>query len=345
MPPSDSPEAPYVSIVLTGRNDGYGIDFNERLFRTLAFNHEALRARGVPHEFVFVEWAPPAAVPTLHELVFAAVPSLARTAMRWYLVDREYQDALSQNPSLRYLEYVAKNVGIRRAAGDYVLATNCDIYLGRHVVEALATRALAPRVVYRAARHDLKLAIDQANVDWDALEDVRNLDGPPRRISPPYMAGGTGDFLLADRGTFHELRGFNEIYRLVRAGLDRNFVVKALSSGLPLADIGGPVYHVNHVGTFRVARKASRHAAAGATSAREHWNPNAIVYQNPDDWGLGAAPEAPVSDRCARVMFTWDAVPPLVNLRAIALPLARPVTSDAGVMGQSGHRASMPETQ
>jgi hypothetical protein len=322
MPGSDA--APYLSIVLTGRNDGYGADFNDRLFRTLDFNHRQLAGRGIPHEFVFVEWAPPPSVPTLHDLVFAAVPGLARQVARWYVVDPAYQDALSLNPALRYLEYVAKNVGIRRAAGDFVLATNCDIYLGRQVLEVLAQRALERRTVYRAPRHDLKLSVDQSHLDWDVLEDPRNLDGPPRQLSLPYMAGGTGDFLLLDRPTFHELRGFNEIYRLVRAGIDRNFVVKALSSGVPLADIGGPVYHVNHVGTFRVASRSSQHAVGNATSARERWNPNGVTYQNPASWGLGGAPERTVAPGCAFVEFSWDSVPPLVDLRGVVLPLARP---------------------
>jgi hypothetical protein len=191
------------------------------------------------------------------------------------------------------------------------------------VLDALERRTLVPRTVYRAPRHDLKLAVDHSNIDWSVLEDSRNLDGPPRTLKPPYMAGGTGDFLLLDRDSFHELRGFNEVYRTVRAGIDRNFVVKALSAGLPLADIGGPVYHVNHVGTFRAAKTQSAHANAASTSAAEQWNANAVVYQNPDSWGLGAAPEAALGPLVTRLDFSWAAVPPLVNLRGILLPARR----------------------
>ena len=62
-------ETPYLSIVLTGRNDGFGGDFNERLFRTLEFNHAQLSARGIAHEFVFVEWRPVSGVPWLAEVL------------------------------------------------------------------------------------------------------------------------------------------------------------------------------------------------------------------------------------------------------------------------------------
>ena len=56
---------PYVSIVITGRNDGHGGDFVTRFLATLKFNHRELSARGVAHEFVHVEWAPIAGAPLL----------------------------------------------------------------------------------------------------------------------------------------------------------------------------------------------------------------------------------------------------------------------------------------
>jgi hypothetical protein len=49
---------PYLSIVLTGRNDAYGTDFTTRFIRTLRFNHRQLAAAGVSLELVFVEWNP-----------------------------------------------------------------------------------------------------------------------------------------------------------------------------------------------------------------------------------------------------------------------------------------------
>jgi hypothetical protein len=45
-------DAPYLSIVLSGRNDDFGGDFTGRLFRALDFNHRELAARGVPHEII-----------------------------------------------------------------------------------------------------------------------------------------------------------------------------------------------------------------------------------------------------------------------------------------------------
>ena len=81
---------------------------------------------------------------------------------------------MTQNPRVPYLEYVAKNVGIRRAGAPFLLVTNADILLGREVVDAIADRRLQPGTMYRAPRCDIKLGVDQAALHWPALEDPAN---------------------------------------------------------------------------------------------------------------------------------------------------------------------------
>jgi hypothetical protein len=313
-----------ISIVLTGRNDEYGIDFRSRFLRTLAFNHRELSERGVSFEIVFVEWAPKPDRPLLIDIVLETVPEVrGDLTFRGIVVDRRYQDALSLNPRLEYLEFLAKNVGIRRAAGEYVLATNCDVFLGRRVLDVLEEGTLDARVLYRAARHDLKMTVDTSRVDWEMLEDPTNLEGAPHVLKPPLMGGGTGDFMLLDRASFHALGGFNEIYRAARIGIDQNFVLKALSSGLTVRDVGGPVYHVNHVGSYRLAREVYRNREAEAPYGDIRWHSKGVVYVNPPTWGLADAPERPMGHQTSLVQFSWDAVPPLVDLRRIVVPVAR----------------------
>jgi hypothetical protein len=309
--------------VLTGRNDGHGGDFVGRFVHALRFNHRALTARGISHEIVFVEWAPPAGAPLLAERLFEAAPEIDRSACAWYVVDGRYQDALSQNPRLRYLEFLAKNVGVRRARGRYVLTTNCDVYLGRRVVDVLAGDRLRSGVVYRAPRHDIRSDVDPSRVDWDLLEDPRNLDGPAHVLKPPYMGSGTGDFVLLDRASFHAMRGFNEVYRVARIGIDRNVLVKALSSGFPMEDIGGPVYHVSHAGSYRSDLGVWAGREADAPWGDSRWHASGVSYVNPPGWGLAAAPERRESDLVVRMDFTWEAVPPLVDLARILVPVAR----------------------
>lgn len=320
---------PSLSIVVTGRNDGYGGgDFTARFFRTLRFNHDRLREAGVNHEVVLVEWAPPPDRPHLIDLLTDALPDVS-TVVRAFLADPKYHEACTLHPQLTYLEYMAKNVGLRRARGALVLATNTDIYLGREVVDALAAGTLGAGTVYRALRIDVKLGTDESHVHWDVLEDERN-QHPRRGYRPPLYSGATGDFVLLDRDSFHLLRGFNEIYRLARIGIDVNFLVKAYASGYRIQDVGGPVYHTNHAGSYRMSKGATSEDAAAASWGTV-WPSRTIVYENPDTWGLGRAPERALRERVTWLDFDWQAVPPLVDLRRVLLPPFRAGQEDAGL--------------
>ncbi|MBI2189904.1 MAG: hypothetical protein HYU37_22735 [Acidobacteria bacterium] len=74
--------APYLSIIVTGRNDGYGGDFVARFFATLQFNHRELTARAVAYELLLVEWAPVAGAPLLADLVDDRCPADVAAACR-----------------------------------------------------------------------------------------------------------------------------------------------------------------------------------------------------------------------------------------------------------------------
>ncbi len=312
---------PYLSIVVTGRHDNYGGDFNARFFRALRFNHAQLLARDVPHEIVLSEWNPVPGRPWLADLVAAELPDIPPAILRRYVVDPRYHAAFTQNPRLDYLEYVAKNVGIRRATGQFVLATNTDVFLGRAPLDAIGARRLREGVVHRAARVDLKLGADQSQLGWETLEDARNHVRMPV-LKPPLYSGGSGDFVLLDRGTFHRLRGFNEVYRNVKVGLDYNFLVKAHGSGVPIVDIGGAVYHINHVGSFRISKRLYQDAPTEAPWGDQRWHSRFVVYDNPESWGLREAPEVRLDSGVCRLDFDWAAAPPLIDLRRIVLPLA-----------------------
>ena len=313
---------PYLSLVLTGRNDGYGGDFVERFVRTLRFNLQQLRSHGVPYELVFVEWAPPAGRPLLYEQAVREVPELEPASCSWLAVDPRYHTALSQNPRLEYLEFLAKNVGIRRARGEFVLTSNCDVFLGRHVLDVLARRGLERGALYRAPRHDINLPPGFASIDWRLLEDPAILAGPAHRLKPPFMGSATGDFAMLDRRSFHDIRGFNEIYRVARIGIDRNLLVKVLSRGFRIVDIGGPVYHVTHAGSYRLNPLEYAGREHESPYGDRRWHSAGVSYINPPTWGLAEAPVEPRGG-ISYLPFDWRAVPALVDLRGVVLPVAR----------------------
>jgi hypothetical protein len=310
-------EPPYLSIVVTGRNDDFGGDFNGRFFRALRFNHAELTRAGIDHEFVFVEWRPIDRVPYLASLLEAEFPHLGPSSLCCYVVDPAYHHALSLNPRLQFQEFIAKNVGIRRARGRFVLTTNTDIYLSRGVVGRLESGSLADGILYRAARYDLKESSDDSRVDWDLLEDERNYDAV-NPIRPPYFTNASGDFLLLDHGSYQRLRGFNEVYRVAKIHIDGNFCVKAHASGVQLVDIGSPVYHVGR-GTLNAQRSLYGAQPGEAPWGDIRWKSD-VIYVNGPEWGLGAAPERRIDGCTYFLEFDWDAVGPMVALKRVEVP-------------------------
>ena len=311
-----SNDAPYLSIVVTGRNDDFGGDFNGRFFRALRFNHAQLAAAGVSHEFVFVEWRPIAGRPYLATLLAQEFSDLGPSRLRSFVVDGRYHDALSLNPRLQFQEFISKNVGIRRARAAFVLSTNTDIYLSRGIVDRLGERTLEPDRLYRATRHDLKDGIDVSRTGWDLLEDERNCE-IVNVMHPPWFTNASGDFLLLDRESCHGLRGFNEVYRSAKIHIDGNFCVKAYKSGLAIVDIGAPVYHVGR-GTLHAQAGSYRGRPEEAPWGDIRWRSD-VIYDNPPEWGLGLAPEEPLDASTTMLVFDWNAVGPMVALKRVGV--------------------------
>jgi len=306
---------PYLSIVLTGRNDNFGGDFNQRLFAALSYNHRLLMEAGVEYELVFVEWRPVPGQILLANLIREQRPELA-TRLIAYEVDERYHDAFSQNPRLQFHEFIAKNVGIRRAIGSYLLVTNTDIYLSRDIVNMIAKQVLRPMVLYRATRLDLKPWLDHTNLDEAVLTDPRNRVAS-NVLKPPYFTNAAGDFLLLDRFSFLALRGFNEVFRVAKIHIDTNFCFHVRENGLLIVDTGARVYHLGE-GTFRAQQHIYRARPSDAPWG-DSWCKQ-MLYDNPLNWGLGDAPLVERAPQHFRVEFDDRAVPPLVSLKRLTKP-------------------------
>ena len=309
-------ESPYLSIIITGRNDDFGGNFNARLFGALEFNHAHLTARGIPHEFVFVEWRPVSGKLWLSEVLVDRYSHLVPQSLSCFVADAAYHDAYSLNPKLQFQEFIAKNIAIRRCRGAFILTTNTDVYLSRGMLDMLAARGLEQRVLYRTVRIDLKDEVDCSTIDWAALEDDRNYDHV-NTIEPPYYTNASGDFLLLDRDSYQELRGFNEVYRAAKVHMDSNFCRKAYSAGMRLQALDAPVYHVG-LGTLNSQAPMYRERPGDAPWGNARWRRD-VLYANPDNWGLGAAPVRQIRPGLAYLDFTWDTVPPLVALNRVVL--------------------------
>ncbi len=281
---ADPPPLRELEIVLSGRNDNYGgEDFHERMLTVAAFNHDRLVEAGVPHRFTLVEWNPPDGRSTLIDRLRERLPWWHSS----WVVSRAWHAWYQENPRLQFMEFFAKNAGIRRATGDWILTTNSDVFLGREIVERLAEGRLVPGTLYRASRFDLDRQMPREDVTWERLEDPRHL---LRRNDPepPYWNEAAGDFLLLDRDSYHRLGGFNERVRFTKIHKDSQFCLQAHHHGLALEWLG-PVYHIDHDGSFVNTKHTYQAGFADAPFGPDwdSWQP----FWNREDWGVRGAIE------------------------------------------------------
>jgi FkbM family methyltransferase len=154
---------PYLSVVVTTRNDDHGGDPLKRLQAFINCFDEQCRRTGLDAEVIIVEWNPPAERPSVGSLVRVPEPSFC--AYRFITVPPAIHQRLRAD-GLPLFQMIAKNVGIRRARGHFVLATNIDIIFSTELIDFIASRRLQSGHLYRVDRHDI-----QADFPVDALLD------------------------------------------------------------------------------------------------------------------------------------------------------------------------------
>lgn len=163
-----------LSVILAGRNDGYGGgDYLTRMNRCL----DSVVPLGC--EIIFVEWNPPADRPTL-------ITQIQHHGIHLITVSSDLCGQMHGAALMPMFEYRAKNVGIRRAKGDWVLVLNSDIELTEAMRERLKGE-FNPECIYGCKRHDIH-------------------DGTIVQVCE-----GPGDFVLMDRFNWNSLRGYLDL--------------------------------------------------------------------------------------------------------------------------------------
>jgi hypothetical protein len=156
--PLRTPQAcePFLSVVVTTRNDDHGGDPLKRLQAFVNVFGEQCRRTGLDAELIVVEWNPPADRPRVESAL--RVPDSLSCIYRFIEVPPDEHQKLQYADVLPLFQMIAKNVGIRRARGQFVLATNIDIIFSNELIEYIAARRLCAGRLYRVDRHDIESA-------------------------------------------------------------------------------------------------------------------------------------------------------------------------------------------
>ena len=149
---------PYLSIVVTSRNDNHGGDLNRRTQTFINSVAEQCQRHQLRAELIFVEWNPPKERgPLAAELAWP--DSGGWCSYRVVTVSRDVHLGLACGDKLPLYQMLAKNVGIRRALGEHVLATNVDLIFSNELAAWLAKRPLKQGYYYRTDRFDVPMDV------------------------------------------------------------------------------------------------------------------------------------------------------------------------------------------
>jgi len=154
--PEKKPTDPFISVVVAVRNDNYGGDFNFRLQNFINWNTRLFEKYEIDTEIILVNWNPVVeGIPLTECIVWPT--GRKHVAYRIIEVDRANHEKFSDVEVRRQVplyEFLAKNVGIFRASGQFVLCTNADILFSEASIKHCAVSKLNPRTLYRAIRVD-----------------------------------------------------------------------------------------------------------------------------------------------------------------------------------------------
>jgi hypothetical protein len=273
--------APYISFVVTSRNDDHGGNLRERM-QVFA---ESLIAQCERHRFeselVLVEWNPPHDRKRLAQAL--DWPASSQCRVRILEVPSKVHHQLKHSDRLPLFQMIAKNVGIRRAKGDFILATNIDILFSDELIRFLASRRLRRSRMYRVDRYDVPIPsgstlearlefcrthvfrIHQKDMIYnpsqgtvhpvyipltprlrfkEALQDFGLL---PVRSYSRLHTNASGDFTLMNRDHWHSLRGYPE-FQMYSFHLDSVLCHAAYHAGLREVVLQDPmrIYHMEH---------------------------------------------------------------------------------------------------
>lgn len=143
-----------LSFVITARNDDYGGDLLHRMQTSIDSILQLGEQHQLDGEIVLVEWNPPVDEPSLAEALEWPT-DLDHMSTRVVTVPTEIHKRFSNAEKIPLFEYIAKNTGIRRADGEFVLSTNPDLIYSSELIEFFADGRLREDCFYRIHRYDV----------------------------------------------------------------------------------------------------------------------------------------------------------------------------------------------
>lgn len=276
-------EKPLLSVVAMARNDDYGGNWTNRInafLKVLAY--QAQRTK-LSTEMVFVEYNPVENKPFLYESLI--IPKNEYFKTRFFVVPKEFHQSLPDSEKVPICEFIAKNIGMRRSQGEWIIATNPDVIYGNELFDFFANKKMDSRTFYRVNRSDLSVSMIPSEmtapeilthasgktikimyndgttyVSWKEWFSAL-LHGRSQRIflqcpalnhifkrgtdSSIMHTNAAGDFLMMHRTALNDSRGYDEI--TVGSGVLDGYILYILyCKGYQQTILPYSLYHIYH---------------------------------------------------------------------------------------------------
>lgn len=149
---------PYLSIIATTRNDNHGGDLLKRTTCFVEGIYHLASKFDVEIELIIVEWNPPLDKSLLKD-VLPKPPVNCSVSLRYIIVPKEIHQTYKMADRMPLFQMTAKNVGIKRAKGEFILCTNIDLLFSTELFKFLVQKKLKQNHFYRANRVDVPAEI------------------------------------------------------------------------------------------------------------------------------------------------------------------------------------------
>jgi len=180
---------PYLSIVTISRNDEHGGDPRRRaqiFIDSYAWQAEHYK---LETELILIDWNSPKERTGLEDIL--SFPANEYFYARVITVPPEVHEGFRYSETLPLFQFIGKNAGIRRAKGEYILATCMDSILDDKLFEYIARKKLRKDWLYRADIYYVKNSIpDTGHYEQQAFcrnpdcEDITR--GKPQKYRALY---------------------------------------------------------------------------------------------------------------------------------------------------------------
>lgn len=241
-----------ISAVIVSRNDNYGGHLNERA--TYCLNS----AIDTYDEVFYIDWNSPD-----HSLLYDIKDNIDfKGNLKHIVISPENATILTNHDphAQKCCEVLSRNIGLRRAIGDWLVSTNIDVIAPKRNELEETINNFDKNCFYTISRRSVEweqiLDFNDGDYNFKNWRNTRNYlieNSEERHFEETVMGGDNysiinccGDFQIAHRDLWYNIRGFEE--ELIYPGhADTNVQKKAVMHGFDLKALyNPPFFHINH---------------------------------------------------------------------------------------------------